>query len=110
MANTRKEHGDEEAVEEFAKPVYFVAEHGVKQPAYSVYKVDVAAAADESVHARALARLSVTEHGMSFIAAHSKHGSWIVGVGGEGAPSSSTPAHRRCSTARILNALSMSPS
>ncbi|KQK01222.1 hypothetical protein BRADI_3g54570v3, partial [Brachypodium distachyon] len=68
---------------EFAKPVYLVAEHEDKQSTYSVFKINAAADRNEPPHARFIvAGLPGPAHGMSFVAAHSKHGSWIVGVGG----------------------------
>uniref|UniRef100_A0A0A8Z6V8 Uncharacterized protein n=1 Tax=Arundo donax TaxID=35708 RepID=A0A0A8Z6V8_ARUDO len=70
----------------FAKPLYLVAALWAEQPrpAYSVSMVDAAAAAggNEPRRARTLAQLAGAEQGMSFVAAHSTHGSWIVGVGG----------------------------
>lgn len=71
---------------EFAKPVYLVAVRDDDQAAaYSVLKIDAAAVAgnDESRRVRAVAVLTTgTEPGMSFVTARSRHGSWIVGVGG----------------------------
>nr|TKW38108.1 hypothetical protein SEVIR_1G092200v2 [Setaria viridis] len=59
-----------------------------EQPSsYSVFMVDAAAVAggnEPPPSARTLAVLPGAEHGMSFVAAHSKHGTWIVGVGGLG--------------------------
>uniref|UniRef100_I1R3X6 Uncharacterized protein n=1 Tax=Oryza glaberrima TaxID=4538 RepID=I1R3X6_ORYGL len=68
---------------EFAKPVYLVAVREDDQAAYSILKIDAAAGNDEPPRVRAVAVLTTgTERGMSFVTAHSKHGSWIVGVGG----------------------------
>nr|ABA96409.1 hypothetical protein LOC_Os12g04530 [Oryza sativa Japonica Group] len=71
---------------EFAKPVYLVAVRDDDQAAaYSVLKIDAAAVAgnDEPRRVRAVAVLTTgTEPGMSFVTARSRHGSWIVGVGG----------------------------
>uniref|UniRef100_A0A0E0BNT1 Uncharacterized protein n=1 Tax=Oryza glumipatula TaxID=40148 RepID=A0A0E0BNT1_9ORYZ len=70
----------------FAKPVYLVAMRDDDQAAaYSVLKIDAAAVAgnDEPPRVRAVAVLTTgTEPGMSFVTARSRHGSWIVGVGG----------------------------
>ncbi|KAL6846625.1 hypothetical protein ACP4OV_024073 [Aristida adscensionis] len=76
---------------EFAKPVYLVAEREDEQSPYSVLKVDADAVAggDKPPRARVVAGMPGTERGMSFVAAHSRHGSWIVGVGGELSASSS---------------------
>uniref|UniRef100_A0A0E0J6G8 Uncharacterized protein n=1 Tax=Oryza nivara TaxID=4536 RepID=A0A0E0J6G8_ORYNI len=71
---------------EFAKPVYLVAVRDDDQAAaYSVLKIDAAAVAgnDEPRRVRAVAVLTTgNEPGMSFVTARSRHGSWIVGVGG----------------------------
>ena len=69
---------------DFAKTVYLVAEHEGEKTAYSVFKVDAAAAAGGTKPPRAhtVAGLPSTARGMSFVSVHSKHGSWIVGVGG----------------------------
>ncbi|CAN6290186.1 unnamed protein product [Urochloa humidicola] len=67
---------------EFDKPIYLVAEQENERSVYSSIKVDAAAGGDEPLRARTVADLHNTEHGMSFVAAHSKHGSWIVGIGG----------------------------
>nr|CAB3471881.1 unnamed protein product [Digitaria exilis] len=73
---------------EFAKPVYLVAVREDDPAAYSVLQIDAAAVAsgdgdDEPPRVRSVAGLPIAdEPGMSFVAAHSKHGSWIVGVGG----------------------------
>ncbi|CAN6247245.1 unnamed protein product [Urochloa humidicola] len=71
---------------EFAKPVFLVGALWAEEPAYSVSMIDGAAVGDgnELPVARTLAGLPDAEHGMSFVAAHSKHGTWIVGVGGLG--------------------------
>ncbi|KAF8663244.1 hypothetical protein HU200_055851 [Digitaria exilis] len=72
----------------FAKPVYLVAVREDDPAAYSVLEIDAAAVAsgdsdDEPPRVRSVAALPIAdEPGMSFVAAHSKHGSWIVGVGG----------------------------
>ncbi|RCV36925.1 hypothetical protein SETIT_8G021000v2 [Setaria italica] len=74
-----------ESSAEFAKPVYLVAARDDDPAAYSVLEIDAAAAAggDEPPRIRTVAGLPASsEPGMSFVAAHSKHGSWIVGVGG----------------------------
>ncbi|CAL4989766.1 unnamed protein product [Urochloa decumbens] len=73
-----------ESSSEFAKPVYLVAAREDDPAAYSVLKVDAAAVAggDERPRVHTVAGLPRAEPGMSFVAAHSKHGSWIVGVGG----------------------------
>ncbi|RLM70360.1 hypothetical protein C2845_PM17G10720 [Panicum miliaceum] len=105
MAPKRKRHGDgvgespdefakplddamEESSPEFAKPVYLVAAREAHdEAAYSVLKIDAAAFAGcteiNTPRIRTVAGLPVSgaEPGMSFVAAHSKHGSWIVGVG-----------------------------
>ncbi|CAL4971518.1 unnamed protein product [Urochloa decumbens] len=89
---TKRRRGDDDAAEstaEFAKPVFLVGTLWAEQPSYSVFMVDAAAAAvaegNELPSARALAGgLPGAEHGMSFVAAHSQHGTWIVGVGGLG--------------------------
>ncbi|BAF27570.1 Os11g0143600 [Oryza sativa Japonica Group] len=71
---------------QFTKPVYLVAVRDDDQAAaYSVLKIDAAAVAgnDEPRRVRAVAVLTTgTEPGMSFVTARSRHGSWIVGVGG----------------------------
>ncbi|KAL6609513.1 hypothetical protein ACP70R_039482 [Stipagrostis hirtigluma subsp. patula] len=69
---------------DFAKPVYLVAKREDEQSSYSVFKVDADAVAggDEPPRARTVAGMPSTKRGMSFVAAHSRHGSWIVGVGG----------------------------
>jgi hypothetical protein len=77
----------ESTAAEFAKPVFVVGAPTAEQPpSYSVFMVDAAAVAggsDEPPIARPLAGgLPGAEHGMSFVTAHSKHGTWIVGVGG----------------------------
>ncbi|CAN6285077.1 unnamed protein product [Urochloa humidicola] len=99
MATKKRKHGDGQvdspaefaksrgdmlgSSSEFDKPIYLVAEQENEQSAYSVIKIDAAAAGgDEPLRARAVADLHNTEHGMSFVTAHSKHGSWIVGIGG----------------------------
>lgn len=66
---------------EFSKPVYVVA-RGLA--ANSVFVVDAAAVAGGNLRepARHLGELPASIRGMSFVAAHSKHGSWIVAVGG----------------------------
>ncbi|CAL4929943.1 unnamed protein product [Urochloa decumbens] len=98
MATKKRKHGDGPAdspaefaesrsdtlgsSSEFDRPIYLVAEQEDEQSAYSVIKIDAAAAAaagDEPLRARTVAGLDNTEHGMSFVAAHSEHGSWIVG-------------------------------
>ncbi|CAL4904384.1 unnamed protein product [Urochloa decumbens] len=73
-----------ESSSEFAKPVYLVAAREDDPAAYSVLNVDATAVAggDERPHIHTVAELPRAEPGMSFVAAHSKHGSWIVGVGG----------------------------
>ncbi|RCV36365.1 hypothetical protein SETIT_7G313000v2 [Setaria italica] len=102
MAPKRKPHGDgvgespddefvakpsddtKESSAEFARPVYLVAARDDDLAAYSVLEIDAAAAAggDEPPRIRTVAALPLAEPGMSFVAAHSEHGSWIVGVGG----------------------------
>uniref|UniRef100_A0A0E0MCC9 DUF1618 domain-containing protein n=1 Tax=Oryza punctata TaxID=4537 RepID=A0A0E0MCC9_ORYPU len=95
MAPKRKPDGDgvRESTDEFAKPlddtmeftkpVYLVAVREDDQAAYSILKIDAVAGNDEPPRVRAVAVLTTgTERGMSFVTAHSKHGSWIVGVGG----------------------------
>ncbi|TVU27142.1 hypothetical protein EJB05_29725 [Eragrostis curvula] len=74
---------DDDTEEPPAKPVCVVAAVSSKQPqlAYSAFLVDADAVA-KPPHARNLVRLAGSEDGMSFVAAHSRHGSWIVGVGG----------------------------
>lgn len=73
---------------EFAKSIYLVAEQEINEQssaAHSIIKIDADAAAagdDEPRRARTVADLHDTEHGTSFVAAHSEHGSWIVSVGG----------------------------
>ncbi|CAN6362176.1 unnamed protein product [Urochloa humidicola] len=69
---------------DFAKPVYLVAAREDDQAAYSVLKLDATAVAggDERPRIHTIAGLPRAEPGMSFVAAHSKHGSWMVGVGG----------------------------
>jgi hypothetical protein len=69
---------------DFAEPVYLVAAREDEQAAYTVLKIDVAASSSGNTPQRAqiVAGLSGTDHGMSFVAAHSNHGSWIVAVGG----------------------------
>uniref|UniRef100_A0A0E0L5K7 Uncharacterized protein n=1 Tax=Oryza punctata TaxID=4537 RepID=A0A0E0L5K7_ORYPU len=73
---------------EFAKPVHLVAALWADKPSYSVFTVDAAAVAggnnNEPARARTLGGLPRARHGMSFVAAHSEHGSWIVGIGGIG--------------------------
>ena len=61
---------------EFAEPIYLVAVLEDKQSAYSILKIDGGGGA------HVMGGLPGAERGMSFVAAHSKHGSWIVGVGG----------------------------
>ncbi|XP_071683391.1 uncharacterized protein [Lolium perenne] len=77
-----------ESSAEFAKPVYLVAVLADEQSAYSILKIDAGGGDGEPPRARVVARLPGEERGMSFVAAHSKHGSWIVGVGG--GPSAAT--------------------
>ncbi|CAL4958712.1 unnamed protein product [Urochloa decumbens] len=69
---------------DFAEPVYLVAAREDEKAAYTVFKIDATAVTSGNTPPRAqiVAGLSGTEHGMSFVAAHSKHGSWIVAVGG----------------------------
>ncbi|CAN6250112.1 unnamed protein product [Urochloa humidicola] len=70
---------------EFAKPVYLVAKRCAREPAYSLLMVDTAApAAGCTPAARNLGEFAGTKRGMSFVAVHSKRGSWIVGAGGRG--------------------------
>ncbi|CAL4921621.1 unnamed protein product [Urochloa decumbens] len=94
MATKRRKHGDgpvdspAEFAEskgdtlvsssEFGKPIYPVAEQEDEESAYSVIMIDAAAAAggEAPLCARTVAGLHNTEHGMSFVAAHSEHGSW----------------------------------
>nr|CAB3457497.1 unnamed protein product [Digitaria exilis] len=65
--------------------VYLVVGHGATRPAYSVIKVNPFAdgGGDDAPTPipQHLARLEV-KHGMSFVPVRSKHGPWIVGVGG----------------------------
>ncbi|CAO2143188.1 unnamed protein product [Urochloa humidicola] len=74
----------ESSSSEFAKPVYLVAAREDDPAAYSVLKIEATAVAggDKRPRIHTVAGLPPTEPGMSFVAAHSKHGSWIVGVGG----------------------------
>lgn len=65
---------DDSTSANFANPVFIVAERQDEQSSYSVFKID-----GDCV---AVAGMPGTEHGMSFVAAHSKNGSWIVAVGG----------------------------
>ncbi|CAL5030087.1 unnamed protein product [Urochloa decumbens] len=93
MAAKRRRRGDtvdsppksaDPAVEsstEFAKPVYLVAKLRARKPAYSLLTVDAAAGSGGTPSARNLGEFAGTRRGMSFVAAHSKHGSWIVGAG-----------------------------
>uniref|UniRef100_A0ACD5XNW0 Uncharacterized protein n=1 Tax=Avena sativa TaxID=4498 RepID=A0ACD5XNW0_AVESA len=85
----RKNHQEDEVAVDVAsestKTMHLVLQHGVKEPAYSVFKVDAAAAGCR--RARHLIRLRASRQGMSFVAVHSKPGSWIVGVGGVERPS-----------------------
>ncbi|CAL5024109.1 unnamed protein product [Urochloa decumbens] len=89
---TKRRRGDDDAAEstaEFAKLVFLVGALWAEQPSYSVFMVDAAAAAaaegNELPSARTLGGgLPGAEHGMSFVTAHSQHGTWIVGVGGLG--------------------------
>jgi hypothetical protein len=62
-----------------APPVYMLVCHGVVRPAYSVYKVE--ARRKGAAPCRAIARLRC-KHTKSFVPVRSKHGAWIVGVGG----------------------------
>ncbi|CAL4995716.1 unnamed protein product [Urochloa decumbens] len=99
MAPKRKpSDGVEESPDKFAKPLNDTTESiRVRQAglsciaareddpaAYSVLKVDATAVAggDERPRIHTVAGLPRAEPGMSFVATHSKHGSWIVGVGG----------------------------
>ncbi|CAN6236222.1 unnamed protein product [Urochloa humidicola] len=72
---------------DFAKPVYLLAKRRARkpEPAYSILTVDAAAAAAGGGHGTAAARnlgeFAATRRSMSFVAVHSKHGSWIVGAG-----------------------------
>lgn len=65
--------------------MYLVVGHGATHPAYSVIKVNPFAdgGGDDAPTPipRHLARLEV-KHGMSFVPVRSRHGPWIVGVGG----------------------------
>ncbi|KAF8670318.1 hypothetical protein HU200_050861 [Digitaria exilis] len=69
---------------EFAKPIYLVAKRCDRKSAYSLLMVDAAAGGSKTSPARSLCRFHGANRGMSFVAAHAKHGSWIVGVGGRG--------------------------
>ncbi|CAO2043687.1 unnamed protein product [Urochloa humidicola] len=70
---------------EFAKPVYLVAKRCDREPAYSLFTVDTAAAAGGCTPAaRDLGEFAGTRRGMSFVTVHSKRSSWIVGAGGRG--------------------------
>ncbi|XBJ11133.1 hypothetical protein VPH35_015880 [Triticum aestivum] len=72
-----------ESSPEFAKPVYLVAERLFHRTPYSLLMVDAAAGGGHKAPpARNLGAFPGAKRGMSFVAAHSKHGSWIVGVGG----------------------------
>jgi hypothetical protein len=55
--------------------------HGCVRPAYSVFKVDPHAGGGNGAPCRPLARLKC-KHDKSFVPVRSKHGAWIVGVGG----------------------------
>ncbi|KAF8704214.1 hypothetical protein HU200_031711 [Digitaria exilis] len=70
---------------DFAKPVYLVAEHEGGKTAYSVFKVDAGGGGGgtKPLRVHTVAGLPNTTRGMSFVTAHSKLGSWIVGVGGK---------------------------
>ncbi|KAF8703013.1 hypothetical protein HU200_032440 [Digitaria exilis] len=73
---------------DFAKPVYLVAEHEEhegEKTAYSIFKVNASATTGgtKSLRVHTIAGLPNTTSGMSFVTAHSKLGSWIVGVGGK---------------------------
>ncbi|KAF8769385.1 hypothetical protein HU200_006606 [Digitaria exilis] len=73
---------------DFAKPVYLVAEHEEhegEKTAYSIFKVNASATTGgtKSLRVHTIAGLPNTTRGMSFVTAHSKLGSWIVGVGGK---------------------------
>ncbi|KAM0922459.1 hypothetical protein ACQ4PT_006155 [Festuca glaucescens] len=87
MAPKRKWDGngtveeDDSTLAQFIKPVYLVAEREDEQSSYSVFKIDADAGATPQ-RACTVARMPGTERGMSFVAACSKHGSWIVAVGG----------------------------
>lgn len=86
----KPEDNTKESSVEFAKPVYLVAVLEDEQSAYSILKIDAGGGDGygEQPRARVVAGLPGAERGMSFVAAHSKHGSWIVGVGG--GPSAAT--------------------
>ncbi|KAF8649979.1 hypothetical protein HU200_064137 [Digitaria exilis] len=73
-----------ESLAEFAKPIYLVAKRSDRKSAYSLLMVDAAAGGSKTLPARSLGRFHGANRGMSFVAAHAKHGSWIVGVGGRG--------------------------
>lgn len=69
-----------------APPVYMLVGHGSVRPAYSVFKVDPYAGGGgkgkgKNAPCRALVRLKC-KHSKSFVPVRSKHGAWIVGVGG----------------------------
>jgi hypothetical protein len=86
MAAKRRREDSVDSSAEFAKPVYLVAKRCAPTPAYSVLMVDAAAAVAggrETPPARYVGEFAGGRSGMSFVAAHSKHGSWIVGVGGQ---------------------------
>ncbi|CAL5006492.1 unnamed protein product [Urochloa decumbens] len=76
--------GTVESSAEFAKPVYLLAALWTEQPATSAFVVDAAAVSggDGPRRADTLAQLPGASQDMSFVSAHSEHGSWIVGVGG----------------------------
>ncbi|CAN6237055.1 unnamed protein product [Urochloa humidicola] len=76
----------ESAAEFGKKPVFLVGALWAEEPAYSVFKVEAAASAGDGNELPSAGTLAGpdTEHGMSFVAAHSEHGTWIVGVGGRG--------------------------
>ncbi|KAL6848071.1 hypothetical protein ACP4OV_022199 [Aristida adscensionis] len=85
MAKRKRKHGPGDGEPpDSAMPIYLVSEseREGEQPAYSVLQIDAAADGNEASRARAVSALLGAERGMSFAAVYSKHGSWIVGVGG----------------------------
>lgn len=70
--------------------MYLVVGHQIANPAYSVYKVNppLADGGGGGGSAKRIPRLKsiaslYAKHGMSFVPVRSKHGPWIVGVGGD---------------------------
>jgi hypothetical protein len=67
--------------------MYLVAGHQVSHPSYSVYKVNPFAGGggDSAKRIRRLKSIAslYAKHCMAFVPVRSKHGPWIVGVGGD---------------------------